>query len=41
MCEYKRDTGSDNNVMAVELFKVLFLDTKVANLNKYTDKKVM
>ena len=40
-CEYKIDTGSDDNLLPTEMFKVLFLDTKIANLNKSVDKKVI
>ena len=38
-CKYTIDTGNDGNLMPTEIFKVLFSVTKIANLNKSTDKK--
>ena len=40
-CKYKIDTGSDGNIMPIKMFKVLFLDTETANLNKSIDRKLI
>ena len=40
-CIYKIDTGSDDSLMPIKIFKVLFSVTKIANLNKSIDMKIM
>ena len=40
-CGYKIDTSIHSNVMPIEMFKALYPDTKVTDLNKPIDKKIM
>ena len=34
ICEFKKDTGSDGNLMPIWIFKVLFPNIKIDNLKK-------
>ena len=39
MYEHKIDTGSDGNIMPINMFKMLFPHTKITDLNKSIDRK--
>ena len=41
MCEYKIGSGSDGNLMPINMFKVLFLNTTIVDFNKSIDIKVV
>ena len=38
LCKYKIDTISNGNLMPINMFKMLFPNTTIADLNKSTDK---
>ena len=38
ICELKIHTGNDGNLIPIRMFKLLFLDTKIADLNKSIGK---
>ena len=35
MCEYKMNTGSNSNLMHVNMFKILFSKTAIGELDNY------
>ena len=39
LCKCKMDKGSDGNLMPTRMFKMLYPNTKIMNLNKLIDKK--
>ena len=39
--EYKIDTGSGVNLVSIKMFKTLFLNTEVTELNKSVDKRIV
>ena len=38
MCEFKLDTGSDGNLMCIRMYRTLFLQTNINELNEYINK---
>ena len=41
MCKYKLDTGNDGNLMPIRMSKILFLQTNLEKLNKFTNKEIV
>ena len=41
VCEYRIDASSDGNLMPIRMLKVLYPNTKLIDLNKSVDKRVM
>ena len=41
ICKYKIDTGSDSNLMPLSIFRSLYLNTTITELNKCINKKII